>query len=50
MSDGSRDDIVRDPHLLCRRCGFANLRLTDEGALCTECGTRYLQPGTEESQ
>lgn len=40
-------DTVQDPRFLCENCGFHNVRLTDGGALCTECGTRYLQPEAE---
>lgn len=46
--DNKADDTVRDPRFLCDRCGFANVCLTDEGALCTRCGTRYLQPGNDQ--
>jgi len=42
------EDTIRNPLFLCQRCGFANVRLTDAGARCTECGTRYLQPGGDE--
>jgi len=40
MTDDSTD-VIRNPHFTCMNCGFANVQLTDDGALCTECGTEY---------
>jgi len=35
------ENPIRDPRFLCENCGFGNVRLTPEGALCTNCGTKY---------
>jgi len=47
MSEQSESDTVRDPRFLCHCCGFLNVQLTDSGAICTQCGTRYSRPAAD---